>query len=201
MSNPNTPFGFQPFVGTQGGASASFGLERRKILNSYATKIHRGQPVVSIGTGYINILTPGTTQMAGIFWGCQYYSTAAKRPVWSPYWPAGTPTTIDAEALIITDPNVLYKVQSTGAANPITFADIGANAQFTAGTGNDATGMATSTLNDAGITTTNTLPFKIVDLYSAWAPPGTDGVDDASVYNVVIVRANFSDRVVGTLGI
>lgn len=198
MANTNAPFGFQPYFPTQGGATPSFGLERRKILNSYATKIHRGQPVVSLGTGYINILTPGTTQMAGIFWGVSYYSTAAKRPVWSPYWPAGTPTTVDAEALIITDPNILFVVQSTGASVPITFADIGANAQFTAGTGNDATGLSTATLNDAGITTTATLPFRIVDLLSAWAPPGTDGIDDTSIYNRVIVRANFTDRTSAT---
>ncbi len=194
MANSNAPFGFQPFFPTQGGATPSFGLEKRKILNTYATKLHRGTPVVTLNTGYINVLAPGTVQMAGIFWGCSYYSTAAKRWVWSPYWPAGTPSAADAFAEIITDPNILFVCQSTGASAAIAFADIGANAQCTIGSGNDATGMSGSTLNDAGITTTDTLPFRIVDLLSSYAPPGTDGTDDASIYNRVIVRANYTDR-------
>lgn len=199
MANSNAPFGFMPFMPTQGGATPSFGLEKRKILFSYATKIHRGTPVVSLGTGYLNVATPGTTQIAGIFWACSYYSTAAKRPIWSPYWPAGSPSgTLDAEALIITDPNMLFIAQSTGASVAIVFADINANAQFTVGTGNDTTGLSGSTINDAGITTTATLPFRIIDTYSSYAPPGTDGTDDASIYNKVIVRMNFTDRTSAT---
>lgn len=194
MANTLAPMGFQPF-GYSEGPTPSFGLSTRKILFSYATKIHRGVPVVSLGTGYINVATPGTTQISGIFWGCEYYSTAAKRPVKSPYWPAGSPSgTLDAFAFVITDPAVLFLAQSTGASVPIVFADINANAQFTVGTGNDATGMSGSTLNDAGITTTATLPFRIIDLYSSFVPVGTDGADDASIYNKVIVRANFTDR-------
>lgn len=193
MANSNAPFGFMPFMAGPGPVSQFAIDSTRKVLSTYATKIHRGSPVVTLNTGYINVATPGTTQIAGIFWGVEYYSTAAKKWIFSPYWPAGTPTTIDARVQLLTDPNMLFIVQSTGASVAIAFADIGANAQFTLGTGSDVTGQSASTLNDAGITTTNTLPFRIIDLASSFLPPGTDGVE-ASVYNKVIVRMNFTDR-------
>lgn len=194
MSNPNAAFGFMPFQASPGPV-ANFSINStRKVLSTYATKIHRGTPVVSLSSGYINVATPGTTQIAGIFWGVEYFSTVRKQWVWSPYWPAGTPTTTDARVQIIDDPNLLFICQSTGASASIVFADIGANAQFTVGTGNDTTGQSASTLNDAGITTTSTLPFRIIGLASSYLPPGTDGTDDTSVYNRVIVRANFTDR-------
>jgi hypothetical protein len=198
MANTVAAQGFQPF-GYASGWSPSFGLTARKILFSYATKIHRGTPVIGISTGYINVATATTIQMAGIFWGCEYFSAAAKRPVFSNYWPAGSPSgTLDAKAFIIDDPNVLFKVQSDGTA-AWALADIGNNVQLVTGTGNDATGMS-GYLGNHTTANTNTFPFRLMDLYSSYVPAGTDGADDTSVNNCGIVRLNFTDRV-SALGI
>lgn len=197
MSNTNSPFGFLPY-GQMAAPGVNFGLTARKILYSYGTKIHRGTPVID-ASGYLNVATASTVQMAGIFWGCEYYNTAMKRPFWSQYWPAGSPSgTQDAIAYIIDDPNVEFVVQTDGTA-AVGFASIGNNIQLVTGTGNDNTGLSGYTA-DHTPATTNTYPFRMVGLLSQFAPPGTPGTDDTAAYNQIIVRLNYTDRL-STLGV
>lgn len=198
MANTVAAQGFQPF-GYASGWTPSFGLTARKILFSYATKIHRGTPVINVSTGYINVATASTVQMAGVFWGCEYYSPAVKRTIKSPYWPAGSPSgTTDAIAYIIDDPNVLFKVQSDGTT-AWALADIGLNVQLVTGTGSDSTGLS-GYLGNHTTATTNTYPFRLTNLYSEFVPAGTDGADDTAASNFGIVRLNYTDRL-SALGI
>lgn len=197
MSNTNAPFGFLPF-GQNAGPVTNYALDRRKILYSYGTKLHRGTPVID-AAGYINVATASTVQMAGVFWGCEYYNPATNRWIWSKYWPAGSPSgTVDAVALIISDPTVQFLVQTDGTS-AVTAASIGNNIQLVAGTGNDTTGISGFTASHTPATT-NTYPFRMVDVYSAVAPPGQNGTDDTSAYNQIIVRPNYWDRT-STLGV
>ncbi|QPF87047.1 hypothetical protein IC762_12420 [Bradyrhizobium genosp. L] len=133
----------------------------------------------------------GTTQIDGIFYGCTYLSTALGRQVWQNYY-AGSGAAGDVTAYICTDPEAQFIVQSNNTA--IAFADIGANINFVAGTPNSTTQFATSAVDQSTISTTNTLPFRIVGLLSQSAPPGTDGADNTSAFNRVIVSANNWDR-------
>lgn len=198
MANTVAAQGFQPF-GYASGWTPAFGFNSdRKILATYATKIHRGTPVIGLSTGYLNVATASTVQMAGIFWGCEYYSSAMKRTIKAPYWPAGSPSVGDAIAYIIDDPNVLFKVQSDGTA-AWALADIGNNVQLVTGTGNDVTGLS-GYLGNHTTATTNTFPFRLMSLLSAFVPAGTDGADDTSPSNFGIVRLNLTDRV-SALGI
>jgi hypothetical protein len=193
MANIAATFGFQPF-GPASGYVPNSGLRRRLIAAANATAIFKGDPVVSLSTGYITQATAGTTQIAGIFWGCKRYSTASKQPIWSPYWP-GSDATGDVEAYIIDDPNAMFLAATRGNTAAITLANMDNNINFYAGAGgNTASGLSSFTADDSTIATTSTLPFRLMDLYSTTACPGVNGADNTTVYNWVIVRLNNTDR-------
>lgn len=195
MANTNSPNGFT-YSGRQEGGSPTVGYSYRKIAYNDTTAIGFGDPVTALGTGYITSATPGTTQIDGIFYGCEYYATAVSRVVWSNSWPgSGSNSSATILAQLITDPQSTFIAQSNNTA--ITFADIEANINFVTGTVSSG-GFSAAALDQSSIATTNTLPFRIVGLYSGSAPPGTPGTDDASAYNRVIVRANFWDRTSAT---
>ena len=193
MSNTNAPNGFQRF-GLLDGASPTMGAQVRTVAQADTTAIGFGDPVVSLGTGYVTRATAGTTQISGIFYGCYYLNTAVGRVVWSKSWP-GASAGSDGTAYIDTDPNALYVVQSNNTA--VGFADIDANVNFSIGTPNSeaAGGYSTSSINQSTIDTTSTLPFRIVGLLSQYVPAGSvNGSDDTSAYNRVIVAPNYTDR-------
>jgi hypothetical protein len=190
VSNTNAPNGFQDF-GRQDGGSPTEGLAVRLISSADTAPVGYGDPVTSQTTGYVSASTVATTQIDGIFYGCEYLSTAVGRVVWSNYWP-GSGAASDVKAYIKNDPDTLFVVQSNNTA--IVFADIGANIQITVGTPNSTTGFSTAAVAQSLIATTDTLPFRIVGLLSDYAPPGTNGTDNTSAYNRVIVAPNNWDR-------
>ena len=192
MSNTNAPNGFSYFGRLEGG-SPTVGNTTRKILSTYNVAIGYGDPVVSVGSGYIQQAAAGTTQIAGIFYGCKYLNTAVGRVVWSNSWP-GTTQGSDATAYLATDPDSLFVVQSDNTA--ITFADIDANINFVAGVPSTVTGISIASVGQSTIATTNTLPFRIVGLLSQYESTSgaVNGTDDASAYNRIIVSGNFWDR-------
>lgn len=192
MSNVNAPNGFAYF-GRQDGGSPTVGNTTRKIVSTYGTAIGYGDPVVSVSSGYIEQAAAGTTQIAGIFYGCKYLNLSVGRMVWSMSWP-GTTQGSDALAYLNTDPQSLFIVQSNNTA--ITFADIDGNINFTAGTPNSVTGISTASADQSSINTTNTLPFRIVGLLSQFETTSgaINGTDDASAYNRIVVTGNFWDR-------
>lgn len=182
MANTNAPFGFTP-VRRVDGAAWNDQLSTSLVASNYSTAIFKGDVVNQLNTGYIAKTTPGTGVVFGIFWGCVYQSAVTGYPQYSPYWP-GSGATSDVTAFLITDPNVVFQVQAT--LGPLTLADIGANLQFTAGTGNTATGLSTASINDVGTPTTATLPFRMVGVKTGVGP----GTDTTSPYNIVEVVFN-----------
>lgn len=183
MANTNAPFGFQQYSGT-GSAPTYEQVAVRIVYN--ASAIYCGDPVSPDANGYIVQATAGTTQIAGIFVGCKYLSTAQKRTVWSNYWPGSdVASTQTVEGYIINDPNAKFICQtdSTGA----TTTAINANANFALGTGNTSTGLSGAYLDISTLNTANTLAFRIVSLVTD--PPGAPGTE-AGAYNRVIVAFN-----------
>lgn len=153
-------------------------------------------------------------QLAGVFVGCVYLSTAQKRQVWSNYWP-GSDTTSTVTGYCITDPNAQFTVQ-TGNSNTTStalgVASIGQNIGFNYSlsgaspatvNGNTANGISTYFADQYTLLATNLggydanplLPFRIVSL--ANSPLGTAGVlsgqngsDPTTAYNYVVVGFN-----------
>jgi len=212
MANISAPYGFRQFRRMDGGAPTA-GFDTLTIMSSDTSVIFTGDPVADLtgpATGaagfadYVTGTTAGGAQVRGIFMGCEYYNNAVNRKVWSPYFPGSVATscgTNDVTAWVCTDPEMTWTVQvggtSTGPGVILLSSQTGLNIGFssaTQGSGNVTTGISAVTLNSTSIATTNTLPFRFLDFYSNYAPPGSNGTDNTSVGQIVIVTANNWDR-------
>ncbi len=154
---------------------------------------------------YVTAAASGNGFVRGIFQGCYQYQPITGRVVWSNcYLGSVSGSTGDVKAYINDDPDMLYLIQgSTGVA--ITSSLVGLNVGFTMNstTGNQVTGYSNVALQSTTTGSTATLPFRIVDFYSAYALPaipniGTaafiNGTDNTNPANMVIVRLNNCDR-------
>jgi hypothetical protein len=188
MANTNAPFGFRQYQGT--GSAPTY--EQVAVDIAYnTTNIFFGDPVAPVNTGYITQAASSggssDTQIAGVFVGCQYLSTAMKRTVWSNYYPGGTdPATGTIIGYIVNDPNAKFiaQVSSAGA----TQTNINNTVGFTIGSGNTSTGISAALVNMSTAGTDATQPFRILSLVTT--PPGANGTDATSGYNLVIVAFN-----------
>lgn len=195
MPNNNAPFGFVPYRGN--GSAPTYELATRMIASANTTKIFQGDPVIPLTTGYITQMSAGgTVRCEGIFSGCKYLSTSAKRTVWSNFWP-GADANGDVEAYLYSNPQMQFEVQSSDASGTaaVVFANIGEYINIgygigLAGTpnGNTANGLSTASVDQDTLATTVTHPFIVVGLVEA--PPGAEGTDIAAEYNRVIVAFN-----------
>jgi hypothetical protein len=202
--------GFQTF-GRQEGASPTDGLTPVWIASTDASVIFRGDPVVTSSAGgtnnsgaYITAAASGISMVRGIFQGMYQYNPTAGRVVWSNnYAGSVSGSTGDVRCYIIDDPDTNFLVQgSTSAA--ITSSFVGLNIGFTGqSSGNTVFGYSNAQVTSSTAGSTSTLPFRIVDFYSAYAPPsvpaiGTNafinGTDNTTPANMVIVRLNNTDR-------
>ena len=194
MSNPNSPFGFA-WMGAAPGGPPVTGCQRKfKIATANNTPICFGDVVQQLSTGYIAIgaASVAGSLTAGVFVGCRYLSTARGEQVYSSYWPNGDHA-YDGEAYVIPiagNTPQLFRVQAYSTS--FAFSDVGANCDIHVGTQsiNGGYGLSGITLDQGSLGTTATLPFRIVNLYSAYVPSGTPGTDDSSNYAQVVVTSN-----------
>src|SRR6185437_1205424 len=144
--------------------------------------------------GTIAQSSPGTTQIAGIFVGCEFVQAATNQTRWSPYWPGSGSALANTviKAYIINDPNAQFLCQTGNAGSPVALTDVGANIQFAIGTGNALSGQSGAYANQAAISpSTTTYPFRIVNLVTD--PPGSPGTDTTANGNWIVVAFNNVD--------
>lgn len=204
MANTFAPFGFRSF-GDQEGASPTMGLTRYYLASSDANLYFTGDVVaVSTGSGspagYITLPSTGTNlanPILGVFAGCEYYSATVGRVVWSAYFPGNVGSSNPANAYVITDPNQQFLVQGTttavlGTSNIGQAVGIASSLQASGNTLSGISNLAlnSSTVNSSGIS----LPFRIVDTTSNFAPPGTNGTDGTAAGAVMVVAFNNQGR-------
>ncbi|MDE2102980.1 MAG: hypothetical protein KGL39_37395, partial [Patescibacteria group bacterium] len=137
--------------------------------------------------GYIDIALSTSNPVLGVFDGLEYYDTAQQKVLWQPAW-YGQATGLSGSILaaIIVDPQGTFRVQAGGSSTTgVTLANIGLNATF-GGQGSPVNGSGVSQLylDVNTISTTNTLPFRIVGFS---ALPNND---TTSAYDTVIVKLN-----------
>lgn len=164
----NAPQGLVP-VRYLNGSPWNGATNQYNIASAYATSLFTGDPVTTLADGTIGIGVAGAA-CRGVFMGVKYIATNGT-PIFSPYWPASTvaQTGTTPQALIADDPNLVFSVQETnaaqtGAGTPLALADRGLNINFVVGTGNTATGQSTTSLNNETEAVTSTLNLKILDL-------------------------------------
>jgi hypothetical protein len=191
MANTNSPFGFKHLGFAQGGAAATFGLRRVKVAYNYGTALYAGDVVEDLGTGYVGQYgSAGSGNVIGVVRSFEYLSTSLGRKVWSTYLPT-TDHANDIDALVIPIQGVppqLFLVQAY--LLPFAITHLGTKVVPTVGTGSAIGGRGKSGMTvTAGSSTTNTYPFRVVDLYSNIAAKGINGTDDTSNYNIVVVQS------------
>lgn len=201
MANTNAPFGLR-LLQRQNDATPSFGLgmDPVKLAQDNATQIAKGDLLLRLNTGYVTAAVAAIADTAaakssilGVFTGCQYLSIAQGKRVVSPFWPGGADTVQDADCqyLPLTGyPNARFVAQAT--STPFAFADIGQNVNiaYSAPTIYGSWAKSNLTLDQSTLGTDVDLPFRIVGLWSQYAPSGQPGTDDASNYNWVVVEFN-----------
>lgn len=195
MANTNAPFGALPLHGM--GASPTFETIEMKIAYNDTTKIFTGDLVKRLDTGYVAQWSAGTavSQLAGIFMGCRYLSTALGRIVSNNYWPGADVASNQKVTAYILPLNlaspVYLKIQTD--ASGVAFADIGGNFDVDIGTGTTSNGRSSMVLDaSTGAAVTATLPFRLIDLWGVGGRGNGGPGSEAGAYNWAIVAANTS---------
>lgn len=192
MANTSAPNGFQ-LAGFLDGRVGSLGQSQWLIVSGDTNYYMTGDPV-SLSNGYLTAATVGANQILGIFIGCEYYSSAVNRVIWSPYWPASTtvPSGTAIYAWVITDPQATFKVQSSGSA-AVSQANVGKNIDWAGLTTSPTSaqqfsGQSIAYANQANISAATNYAFRILNLITV--PPGANGTDTTSPYNYITVAFN-----------
>lgn len=200
MVNTFSPFGFRPFGRQEGGAPTA-GFTKFAVASSDANAYFTGDVVTVSSNSIISnnqacITFPSTNtagQIAGIFWGCEFYNPSVQKQVWSPYFPGNVSSSSPGFAYVITDPDQLFIVQGTTTA-VLGASVVGQNIGFASSlqaAGNTTNGQSNEALNSSAIGTASYFPFRIVDLYSNWAPPGVNGTSSGSEgAQIMVVQMN-----------
>ena len=182
MATTATPYGLKPVKRVDGmpyaGATETFLIDPA----GEATNLFYGQVVIIGSDGYLALSTADGSDITtnnlggngvgaiGVFVGCNYTNAQGQR-IWSQYYPSGQTGT--PEALVVTDPNVIFQAQLDGSGAQTV---LGTNTFFAAAqstnTGSTTTGNSTSAL-DATIQTT-AAAFRIVGFASTPGDAYTD---------------------------
>lgn len=202
MANIAQAFGFQ-HIGYLPGYAPDMAPSRRMIQSSYATAIFFGDPVIkSAASPYIQAVTASAaagTAFAGVFQGCFYTPKGGGAPVYSPWFPGSVQT--DATAMIIDSPGALFRVASGTTTVAIPASTIGANINWSTGAGGTTfgSGFSTFTADNSTISTTSTLPFTVVDMWSNRAIG--NGSDNTTPFNWIVVAFNQQALRAGVVGL
>jgi len=191
MATSATPYGAEP-IGTLSASGSYTGKMRHyPIANAYNTQISYGDFVSIVAGGGVEknvVTTTATAVTLGIFMGCEYTDPNTGQLTFSQYWPASLAAT-DAQAFVLDDPNVLFRMQADGA---ITADDRGQNCGIVVTAGNTIHGRsknaASSTTN-----TTATLPLRIVDFYQ----DGSNTIGDAYTGVICMLNVHFYRQATG----
>lgn len=189
MANTYAPYGFQ-LVNAFQGYAPNYATTTRVISKSNTNKIGYGDVVISLTTGYIDIAATTSSPVLGVFLGCQYYDTSQATQgfgqQFTRQWSGTTTALADPLAFVCQDPTAVFQAQVSGATT-ITNSSIGLNVNFTANGSPNTIGFSVAAVDGTTVSTTNTLPFRIIGLSPSFA------VDNTTANNAVLVRLNACD--------
>ena len=161
----DAPYGLKPVKMISGTPYA--GVTRQySIASAYNTNIFYGDAVKLVTAGTIERDTADAAMISiGIFMGCSYTDPGTNQKTFKQYWPASTVAS-DAKGYVVDATDVLFKaavVSSGTTIGDLALTDLGANIAGVDNTGSTTTGNSKIAILDTSATT-NTLPFRIVEL-------------------------------------
>ncbi len=160
------PYGLKP-INLIGGQVYAGSTRLMSIASGYNTSIYYGDVVKRVANGTVEKDSGTTTATpVGIFVGCTYTNPTTKQKQFAQYWPAGTVAS-DAQAYVVDDPDVLFKVATVSSGTTVAFYGpdaVGANAALVQNAGSNTTGDSAIAIDGSSIATTASLPIRIVDI-------------------------------------
>lgn len=191
----SAPYGFVP-VKMVSGAPYVGVMRLYKIASAYGTNIFKGDAVTLVTGGTVERDTADAAMTPiGIFMGCTYSDPVTGQKLFSNYWPASTVAS-DAQAYVVDATDVLFKVAVVSSGTTIgdlAITDIGANVAGVDNTGSTITGNSKCAISDTSATT-NTLPFRIVELVE-------ETKNSSGGYTEALVKWNAGHQFNNTTGI
>ena len=170
MANTNVSFGLRP-LSRLGASYNTTGTTEYRIAAGNTNRLYQGQPVIPLGTGFIDQLQAaagGNVSILGVFYGCEYVSSTTGERIFSNNWPgSGADTNHPVKAFVYDDPMQLFVIavgDNTGAATEaLVRADVFSNCPLINGnSGNNTTGISTATADLQNAAATNTLALRII---------------------------------------
>ena len=136
MANVNAPDGFTPAYHMYGGTIRP---ARMRIESGTSASIFSGD-VVNLSSGYV-IQGTATGTPIGVFYGV-FFTATDGTPTFSKVWTGGTATlgSADAEALVYSDPGIVYEAQFTAGTPAVSF--IGSKYTLSTTAGSTTTGRS-----------------------------------------------------------
>jgi hypothetical protein len=192
MATTAAPYGARPINTTSASGSYTGKVQHIKIASAYDTAIFYGDFVKLVTAGTVE-KDAGTAALTtiGIFMGCKYTDSTSKQMTFNQQWPADMAAS-DAMAYVVTDPEVLFQMQSD---QTVAQAALGANASVVQTAGSTSIGNSKNAFDGSTVATTNTFPVKVVDFVDG----PTSAVGDT--YTDVIVKFNVGHQLTNTTGI
>lgn len=173
MSSTSSPFGLAPAYHPSGVVRPT----AYSIATGYATTVYQYQPVKLVD-GQLEAAAVGD-RFIGTFMGVEWTDSDGRRRV-SNKWTASTAGT-DIVAYATLDPAIVYNIQSNAT---MTAADIGAQYDFTAASGNATTGLSSQMLDTASVA--NNASVRVIGI--------TPGPNNAWSDTYVIVQVQISEH-------
>jgi len=143
------------------------GLTRHySIASNYGTNIFNGDAVKLVTGGTVERDTADAAMTPiGVFLGCTFTDPSTQQVTFKQYYPASTVAS-DIQAYVADGTDILFKVAVVSSGTTIgdlAITDIGANVAGVDNAGSTITGNSQIAISDTSATT-NSLPFRIVDL-------------------------------------
>ena len=159
------PYGLVPVQRVSGGTFTG-PTRQYKIASGYATSIFNGDAVKLVTGGTVERDTfDAAMTPIGVFLGVSYTDPNTSQLTFKQYYPAST-VADDIVAYVMDATDILFKVAVVSSGTTIgdlAQTDIGANVAGVDNTGSTITGNSKCAISDTSATT-NTLPFRIVEL-------------------------------------
>lgn len=160
MATTATPMGAEPVGTLSSSGSFSGKVQHIPIATTYGTAIFYGDFVKLAVTGNVEKdIGTATLTPCGIFMGCNYTDPVTGQFTCSQHWPAGNAAT-DAVAIVAVDPDVLFRMQASGACGQNY---LNANAAVVQTAGTVLHGRSKNALDQSTAADTAALPLRIVD--------------------------------------
>lgn len=165
----SAPYGLDP-VNLIGGQPFAGSTRNLPIAYNYGTAIYNGD-LVSLSSGYViptTLPVNSTNTTVGVFVGCYYTNPTTKQRLYSQYYP-GNVTAGDITAIVVDDPDTIFKVAVTAAAGSSTIASassilLGSNMVSGTLTGSASTGNSSVAAVAAAAAAASTAGFRVLQL-------------------------------------